>query len=47
MNPYEIERLAKQHTGDIRIARASGADSGRSFPGLPTVNTSNTLPPAN
>jgi len=44
-----LEVVCRAVSGDIRIARASRADSGpgRSFPDLPTVNTSNTLPPAN
>jgi hypothetical protein len=44
-----LEVVCRAVSGDIRIARASRADSGpgRSFPTLPTVNTSNTPPPAN
>ena len=40
-----LEVVCRAVSGDIRIARASGADSGRSFPGLPTVTTPRTLPP--
>ena len=42
-----LEVVCRAVSGDIRIARASRADSGpgRSFPALPTVNTPKTLPP--
>jgi hypothetical protein len=44
-----LEVVCRAVSGDIRIARASRADSGpgRSFSALPTVNTPETPPPAN
>lgn len=43
-----LEVVCRTVSGDIRITRATGADSGprRSFPALPTVNTPQTPPPA-
>jgi hypothetical protein len=44
-----LEVVCRAVSGDIRIARASRADSGlgRSFSALPNVNTPETPPPAN
>jgi hypothetical protein len=44
-----LEVVCRAVSGDIRIARASRADSGpgRSFSALPTVNTPETPPSAN
>ena len=44
-----LEVVCRAVSGDIRIARASGADSGpgRSFSALPAVNTPEAPPPAN
>jgi hypothetical protein len=43
-----LEVTCRTVSGDIRIARAPGADAGarRSFPALPAVNTPETPPPA-
>jgi Putative adhesin len=44
-----LEVVCRAVSGDIRIARASAADSGpdRSFPAPPAVDTAKTPPPAN